>query len=309
MIEGWVESRFRHSPVAEELRGMLKAREEARPEKKPSAQNLEPYEVEGHAGGFFVFTSNVDAHHFDWFRANEIRECHGNTEIYQCAKEDGCPGVWRCPLEFGFRVDPSTMLAPTGEASDAGVQSDVQEDKQTLRDPDVPPRIGHVRGGGRPHRTRYMPGAPAAESWPNHPVCKHCGGPARPAILMFGDDAWQDCDMQQRRYRDWVGAACKLAQARETGGPDGFDRPLHVVVLEIGAGDNVTTVRSAAERTALGLHDAGAQVRLVRVNPELPLGDSLRLAPGGDREELVVSILGRGLETLHKIQAAMSAAA
>jgi len=117
----------------------------------------EPYRVSGHAGSFFVFTSNVDAHHFDWFRACEIRECHGNTELYQCAEarcsprgrplrrdtrelEDNggaasssgvdrpnswkkvgnpCRAVWRAPRDFRFTVDKATMLA---SASAPGVR-------------------------------------------------------------------------------------------------------------------------------------------------------------------------------------------
>ena len=44
-----------------------------------------PYSVDGTAGSFFLFTSNVDAHSFDHFEAHEIRECHGNVELWQCA--------------------------------------------------------------------------------------------------------------------------------------------------------------------------------------------------------------------------------
>ena len=33
---------------------------------------------------FFVLTSNVDAHSFDVFESHEIRECHGNVEMWQC---------------------------------------------------------------------------------------------------------------------------------------------------------------------------------------------------------------------------------
>ena len=46
----------------------------------------EPYYVSPtkRAGAFFVFTSNVDAHSFDVFESHEIRECHGNVELWQC---------------------------------------------------------------------------------------------------------------------------------------------------------------------------------------------------------------------------------
>ena len=37
------------------------------------------------AGAFFSYTSNVDAHTLRSFGANECFECHGNTEVWQCA--------------------------------------------------------------------------------------------------------------------------------------------------------------------------------------------------------------------------------
>ena len=36
--------------------------------------------MQGQAGGFFVYTSNVDGHVYDHFEPQEVRECHGNTE-------------------------------------------------------------------------------------------------------------------------------------------------------------------------------------------------------------------------------------
>ena len=76
----------------------------------------EPYEVPGHAGAFYIFTSNVDAHHYDWFQPQEIRECHGNVELYQCAfgRARCGPGIWRAPMNFRFLVDPEKMLALSG---------------------------------------------------------------------------------------------------------------------------------------------------------------------------------------------------
>lgn len=77
----------------------------------------EPYEVSDYAGAFYIFTSNVDAHHYDWFLPQEIRECHGNVELYQCAfgRARCGPGIWRAPMDFRFLVDPEKMLALAGE--------------------------------------------------------------------------------------------------------------------------------------------------------------------------------------------------
>ena len=48
----------------------------------------------------------------------------------------------------------------------------------------------------------------------NHPTCLCCGGPARPAILMFGDDQWLDFAAQEQRYERWVSAVLHFARAR-----------------------------------------------------------------------------------------------
>ncbi|MCL5284863.1 MAG: NAD-dependent deacetylase [Nitrospirae bacterium] len=97
------------------------------------------------------------------------------------------------------------------------------------------------------------------------PRCPHCGGLARPNILMFGDFGWNDSRTrdQEHRFRAW----------RRT-----VSRP---VVIEIGAGTAIPTVRLFGE---------AQQAPLVRINPRdwrtirpgdfsLPLGalDGIRL--------------------------------
>lgn len=296
IIDAWAERRFRHSEMATLIRQQLA------PDPEDGENSSDPYIVSDRAGAFFVFTSNVDAHHFDWFRACEIRECHGNTELYQCAQDCAESGVWRAPADFFFEVDKATMLAPAGAASDAAA---APEAAPVAGADSAPPRIGHVRGGGRPHTLRYMPGAaPAAEAagfTSNHPSCPKCGGTARPAILMFGDYAWEDVDSQEQRYQSWA-RQIKLS-ARES--RESADKPLRVVVLELGAGGNVPTVRREAQTQLMELHHLGADVRLVRVNPEMPLGDFEELRPGGKNDDLMLSIMSRGLEALHKMDAAM----
>lgn len=78
------------------------------------------------------------------------------------------------------------------------------------------------------------------------PACPHCGGPARPNILMFDDDGWigERRDVQAMRRQAWL---------------EGVRKP---VVIEIGAGLNVATVRHFAHRV-VRVH-GGA---LVRINP------------------------------------------
>lgn len=86
------------------------------------------------------------------------------------------------------------------------------------------------------------------------PACPHCGGPARPNILMFDDTGWigERRALQAARRRDWL---------------DGVRRPL---VIEIGAGLNVPTVRDFAEGVVL--RHGGA---LIRINPGEPQVGSL----------------------------------
>ena len=107
----------------------------------------EPYYVSPtkRAGAFFVFTSNVDAHSFDVFESHEIRECHGNVELWQChnfacgtndtalhgGSLDGSDAgggdnvdeeqdqaqkwqrrLWRLPMEYKFMVNRKSMSAP-----------------------------------------------------------------------------------------------------------------------------------------------------------------------------------------------------
>jgi NAD-dependent SIR2 family protein deacetylase len=102
------------------------------------------------------------------------------------------------------------------------------------------------------------------------PVCPHCGATARPNILMFDDCEWigERRDLQTMRCQAW------LEQAR---------RP---VVIEIGAGLNVPTVRHFAHRVVV--RHGGS---LIRINPREPQIGNL---PG-------IGVAGGALETLTAI--------
>jgi NAD-dependent SIR2 family protein deacetylase len=75
------------------------------------------------------------------------------------------------------------------------------------------------------------------------PRCPACGGVARPNILMFGDWDWiaGRSELQQRRLAAWLTGASRL------------------VVIEIGAGTAVPTVRRFGESLACPL---------IRINPD-----------------------------------------
>jgi NAD-dependent SIR2 family protein deacetylase len=76
------------------------------------------------------------------------------------------------------------------------------------------------------------------------PRCENCDKLARPNVLMFGDYNWVDrrCELQQQRYEAWLNSV----------------RGGRLVVIEIGAGTGVPTVRYECERR-LGT--------LIRINP------------------------------------------
>jgi len=203
--------------------------------------------------------------------------------------------IWRAPFDFRFEVNKETMLAHDGP----GLQAESTDSTSEGIPGELPPCIGHVRGGGRPTALRFMPGTPASAELTgftrNCPRCPQCGGMARPAILMFGDCDWVPDHAQQKRWKRWHEAVQEVITGRT----------VRAVVLEIGAGKNVPTVRLTSERVLMNLHKAGADVKLVRVNPDLPFGDHWKLQPGASSENLVISVMGRGLESIRKIDGAM----
>lgn len=89
------------------------------------------------------------------------------------------------------------------------------------------------------------------------PRCKHCHALARPNVLMFGDWSWlgHRTESQLDRFSRWLR---ELAQSQSK-----------LVVIELGAGSAVPTVRLTSERVAQ--HLGGT---LIRINPhELDVPD------------------------------------
>eukprot|EP00928_Gymnodinium_smaydae_P045721 TRINITY_DN30436_c0_g1_i1.p1 TRINITY_DN30436_c0_g1~~TRINITY_DN30436_c0_g1_i1.p1 ORF type:complete len:437 (+),score=26.84 TRINITY_DN30436_c0_g1_i1:122-1432(+) len=272
-----------------------------------------PYNVEGKPGAFYVFTSNVSAHSYDWFRACEIRECHGSTELYQCAGQDRCRHVWRAPLDFRFRVDKSTMLAP-GKGQELPRSAKIacptegcskQKDATTVdgsaccyswlaksHKAKDSAAVGQIKGERRTATLKYMKGGAADKSAvsfaENHPRCPLCGEAARPAVTFFSDPFWLDLKEQKARWASWKNAVCGLSSQKK-------GSKLRIAILEIGAGANVTTVRGTSELCLEQFQDAGAETRLIRVNPTHPLVDNKMHA------DAVISIMATGLKALSEI--------
>jgi NAD-dependent SIR2 family protein deacetylase len=82
------------------------------------------------------------------------------------------------------------------------------------------------------------------------PRCRNCGEIARPNILMFGDWSWN-----ARRTDFQRGRLPGLLQEVSTKG-------LYIAIVEIGAGNAVSTVRNLSEQVARA-HNA----TLIRINP------------------------------------------
>jgi NAD-dependent SIR2 family protein deacetylase len=83
------------------------------------------------------------------------------------------------------------------------------------------------------------------------PQCPRCGALARPNVLMFGDWHWIPgrTAEQERRISDWLASAA---------GPK-------LVIVELGAGSAVPTVRMTSEQVA-----SRSGATLIRVNPREP---------------------------------------
>eukprot|EP00434_Breviolum_minutum_P027128 symbB.v1.2.023992.t1/scaffold2228.1/size107706/4 len=127
----------------------------------------------------------------------------------------------------------------------------------------------------------------------NWPICPWCKSFARPHVLMF-NDAHMASDMEQElRFQRWrevlidAGRQYRLSRGKL----------LRVVILEIGCGGRVPTVRATSETTAAQLKK-NAEVTVARINRDFPLPD--RLHPlANDTRYLCLPM--KGLEALRKI--------
>jgi NAD-dependent SIR2 family protein deacetylase len=110
------------------------------------------------------------------------------------------------------------------------------------------------------------------------PSCPQCGGLARPNVLMFGDDEWNEHRSfgQSKRMTSW----CQSI------------RGSHIVVIECGAGTAVPTVRMFSEQM---VHIYNAY--LVRINvrePQVPVGIGIARGAKETLEEIDSEMRRRG---------------
>lgn len=105
------------------------------------------------------------------------------------------------------------------------------------------------------------------EAIPPLPKCKKCGNIARPNILMFGDWEWisHRTEGQEIRFGIWLNRV--------------KNENLKLVIVEIGAGTAVPTVRWTSEKIASQLN-----ATLIRINPrdyEVPSSRHISISLGG----------------------------
>ena len=99
------------------------------------------------------------------------------------------------------------------------------------------------------------------------PLCSSCGAVARPNILMFGDWGWDSSRSDAQSVQMDV-----FVQRVQSSGQK-------LVIIEIGAGEHIPTVRHLSEEMARGLEGF-----VVRINPrDAPIDERLGvgLAMGG----------------------------
>eukprot|EP01064_Diplonema_japonicum_P030746 TRINITY_DN5306_c0_g1_i1.p1 TRINITY_DN5306_c0_g1~~TRINITY_DN5306_c0_g1_i1.p1 ORF type:complete len:387 (+),score=50.58 TRINITY_DN5306_c0_g1_i1:41-1201(+) len=88
--------------------------------------------------------------------------------------------------------------------------------------------------------------------------CPFCGSAIRPAVLLFGDNAFVDDQEQESAFASW---AASLPQTSRS-----------LVILEIGAGPTVTSIRALTSQLAKSHPSA----TVIRINPDHPLPDGSR---------------------------------
>lgn len=258
-------------------------------------QRSTPFRVENDpAGAFHVFTSNVDAHFYDYFGAHEINSCHGNIELWQCSSRDCPSGIWRAPLEHKFCVDTTTMLAPE-LVKDIHCVGDF-EDTPMSPGAEEPAAIGQVKGTGT--RTNILVGMPPGvdkKGWrldkgTNWPKCGLCGSLARPSIFCFGDFGWKFDKSEELRWEIWKESVLDVCGRQGS--------TTSVCILEIGCGVNVQTCRSTSEQLLEDVLEKGGKPQLIRINPDSP-----RAPRGSVAEKHTIPVGSRGLRALQKIDA------
>lgn len=243
----------------------------------------------------FVFTSNVDGMHIRAGFEGRVFECHGSKMRWQCAEPcqrrtwdlGSVKPDFRFPIGAEAAATAATAAAAAvatrvaGEAAAAGVAARVDAAADEAADagaeagdeansPKRQRRLDDAAQRQLGDRVDASSCAVEAERFvescaaTGRPICPACGGPARPAVLLFGADdaALYEEPGQLDAWSAWRQATLDALVA---------DRSKKLVIVEIGAGTAVPSVRNASEDL---LQEAGArQCTLLRINPTPVTGD------------------------------------
>lgn len=227
--------------------------------------------------GFFSATSNIDGH---WIRTagvgeDRTYECHGAVTHMQYVDDDAAPWPTNNAQIEALQV-PEWDLAP-GEEVEVQLNSGEWEpawvsDDGGVCDESGPLTANGVRRPGGEDLFRVREGCPL----PTDAV----GRALRPNVLMFGD--WgvnrDRIDQQGDQFEKWKAS---------------LPQSVKLVVVEIGAGEAVRTIRGIAERTTRSFENSS----FVRINLEDPTIRGI-----GDHVCVPVGSLG-ALDVLTRIDA------
>lgn len=271
ILKKWRDDRFLRNKVSQDIQRYT------RKNRVPQARSSSSVTHRSEAGAFFLATSNIDSHSFDFFAECEVRECHGSLEVWQCGAEAPCcRETWHAPAELEFAIDNVTMRAEARSR-------DKFDKKQRLLSQR---RLSFLSQDSKP-QSRFT-----YSSDKNWPCCPSCGELARPAVLMFDDLNWVPQCGSEDRHAAWHAAVINCGRAWKRRAK----KNLRVVILEIGCGMDVTKMRQASEDAAEDFAKVGFDVSLVRVNPEHPNIDSQ--LPGVQH----IPLCCNGLEALQRIE-------
>jgi len=297
---------------------------------------LESWATSKPQGHTAVYTSNVDGH-FRRFPMLSQQLC----EIHGCVEE------WACGASMGYAESTGDARPGAFETHNRGVMERIREDgesqpakpwewpcasslhtpsREQLRElshgcHSLLAAIQPQMEGGFTNAERspvaLSARRPSASvdgfSWQLPPRCVGCGAPLRPSVLMFGDE---DPALVGRlraiadKYQSWE----ERMEAEVSA-----DAKNSLVVLELGCGTRVPSVRIECEAVCHDTIERGGRALHVRINPEGGANDCTQITnaggpkpvdPQGDSLLIWNAKAGAALSAINKqIQMARRAAA
>ena len=261
-------------------------------------------------GNCYVYTSNVDGH-FRRFPTLGRQLC----EIHGCVEE------WMCGSSMGFMCDEAAIdvsdlsremtevRSRGGAFAEHNERLIQQQQQQQQQEGDVPWRAECAAWRTRLNdkTIREIIAKCNLSKFENSgsvssPVCPLCESPIRPQVLMFADSdpvLLERLGEEAECYQEWEDAMEDAVSGDET---------LSLVVLEIGCGERVPSVRLECEAVARDCLKRGGNATLIRINKEGALPMIPEDEPPSDSIELcdhTIFIRGAAAEVLQRIDALM----